>query len=171
MAIFYQLTSILLIISMAFIAINEGMEKGGSSGSCTVINGKFVHLGDAKNNQTKPNDTTKTNYLTVSGGKPVEVKLQFDGQRPCIAKNNNTRVDCNLKGNFLKGTLSFKITQDKTVQVPFDTAPMFSGNECVINIGTYDKEKRELAIKINNVPLKIVTAKDSKVVPCRANTA
>ncbi|KAL7079542.1 hypothetical protein ACQ4LE_001224 [Meloidogyne hapla] len=169
MAIFTQLTSILLTISMAFITINEGMEKG-SSGSCTVINGKFEHVGDAKNVQTKPNDTTKTNYLIVSGGEQVEVTLKFDGQNACIAKNNNTRVDCNLKGNFLKGTLSFKITQDKTVQVPFDTAPMFSGNECVINIGEYNKEKRELALKINNTPLKIVRAKDSKAAPCRANT-
>ncbi|KAL7079682.1 hypothetical protein ACQ4LE_001855 [Meloidogyne hapla] len=160
MAIFFQLTSALLIISMAFIAINEGMNTESRSGSssstgCTKYYGKIEHMpGTAKNIVWKPSTDGEKNLVLAKGMKGLEsVALQV-GTQKCTA-TPSTPGKCQINGNSLNGQMIFSFS-NKQIVVDFKQAPIFSGDKCVIEIVDYDIETHETKIKINGSGFKII---------------
>ncbi|KAL7079687.1 hypothetical protein ACQ4LE_001852 [Meloidogyne hapla] len=153
MAIFTQLTSILLIISMAFIAINEGMNTGnriGSSGAsgCTTYKGKIEHMPETAKNIVWKSSTNGPKKLVLAKGMTgLEKVTLIIGDKQCFASFSNPGL-CQVDGESHDGQLIFELTKAK-VFVDFQSAQIFSGNMCKIEIEGYNKDAFEAKIKIN----------------------
>ncbi|KAL7079681.1 hypothetical protein ACQ4LE_001854 [Meloidogyne hapla] len=175
MAIFYQLTSALLIISMAFIAINEGMmgNRSGSTGTastgCTTHYGRLEHVDNMENLKKRefiPNVKNATNTLEVSGGETFKIKkvaLVADNKVLCQTETNNSG-GCGNVDTALTGSLKFYIGENIVVEVPFINAYFFTGNKCVILLKDYNIDTHVTMLAINGVNFKI-TPTDTKTVP------
>ncbi|KAL7079354.1 hypothetical protein ACQ4LE_001164 [Meloidogyne hapla] len=176
MAIFTKITYAFLIISMAFIAINEGMNN--RSGSSTSTNtdcmryGTLIHVGDKKNLQApKPNNPGVENLLKMTGSevfKNSQVTLKVDNQSPCTV-TNNSEIKCKITGDKLNGNLIFTTAKGTKITVPFANAPLFSENKCIIELGQYNIGTHETKLKINE-DMFMITVKNGKM-PIHCNKA
>ncbi|KAL7079686.1 hypothetical protein ACQ4LE_001851 [Meloidogyne hapla] len=185
MAIFYQLTSALLIISMAFIAINEGMNTGNRSGtkdasgsnpgSCKVVHkGKLVDPAQLKYElRPIPSVKDKPNTIEVTSKDPnnknfekTKVTLVI-GIVKCEASiKDKEPVECKIPHKDIKekqdGKLIFSYSEGKEVEVPFKKIQMFNANNCEIQLDTYDIKSHTLEFFVNGYKLKVVPEEEKK---------
>ncbi|CAK5108605.1 unnamed protein product [Meloidogyne enterolobii] len=165
-----SLTSTLLIISLALIAIIEGSGSGdaSSSSSSPCKMGKLVNPTLLKHEHTTTNDEKKVNVLKVASKKsdPIfkntKIILEVGGIR-CEASIKNTKgEECKIPSKEIKkgpqsGTLIFSYAEGKEVKVPFKDVHMFDDNTCNIVLEGYNTKTHELDFTLNGLfPLKVV---------------
>nr|CAD2159702.1 unnamed protein product [Meloidogyne enterolobii] len=174
MAIF--LTSTLLIISMTFIPLTEGMEKGNQSGSKNASGPSAgpCKIGKLENpypnllklqHQTLPSKEDKANMLKVTSKtkdlQNTKIILEVGGIR-CEASIKNTKgEECKIPSKEIKkgpqsGTLIFSYAEGKEVVVPFKDVHLFNANVCEIVLEKYDINKNILDFILNGFALKVV---------------
>ncbi|CAK5115176.1 unnamed protein product [Meloidogyne enterolobii] len=166
-----SLTSTLLIISLALIAIIEGSGSGdaSSSSSSPCKMGKLVNPSLLKHEHTTTNDEKKVNVLKVASKKandPIfkntKIILEIGGIKCEASVKNNKGEECKIPVKEIKkgpqsGTLIFSYAEGKEVKVPFKDVHMFDDNMCNIVLEGYNMKTHELDFTLNGLyPLKVV---------------
>jgi len=178
MAIFI---SALLIISMAFIPLTEGMEKGQQSGSknASVPSASPCKMGKLENptpnllkleHQTLPSKEDKVNILKVTSKtdnlKNTKIILEVGGSKCEASVKDNKGKECEIPHKEINkgpqsGTMIFSYAEGKEVKVPFKDVHLFNANVCEIVLEKYDINKHILDFILNGFALKVVP-KDKK---------